>query len=187
MKDTTIYDNCPVYESVHFRLRLVDENDAQNLLECYSDPSAARLMNADNCTCDFYFQTLDEMQDSVRGWIGSYNQGHFIRFSIIDIRSGKAIGTIEMFDKTQDIGILRLDLCSAYEKRDTLLELIELATEKLYDSFGVKQVLTKAISEAAERISALESCGYTNTVIPRGNIWWTWIDGKKVRDGKLMP
>ncbi|MCE5323762.1 GNAT family N-acetyltransferase [bacterium] len=187
MKDITVYNNCPVYESDHFRLRLVDENDAHDLLECYSDPSAVRLMNADNCTCDFYFQTPDEMQDSIREWIGSYKQCDFIRFSIIDRHSDKAVGTIEMFDKTQDIGILRLDLRSTYEKSEHLLEIIELSTEKFYEAFGVKKILTKAIAEAAERIGALDSCGYTNIVMPRGNILWTWIDGKKVRDRKLMP
>ncbi|MEN6356420.1 MAG: GNAT family N-acetyltransferase [Armatimonadota bacterium] len=194
MKDTTIFDNCPVYKSGHFKLRLVEQEDAENLHQCYSDPSAVRLMNSDNCSCDFYFKTLNEMTEMIRGWIGAYESrwgayegGACIRFSIIDTQNNTAVGTIEMFDKTKDIGILRLDLCSAYEKQDYLIELIELATEKFHNAFGVKQILTKAIAEAAVRIYALQACGYNSTVIPRGDIWWTWIDGKKVRDRKLMP
>jgi hypothetical protein len=91
------------------------------------------------------------MNDIIRGWRktyqsrwGAYEGGALIRFSIVHIQNNKAVGTIEMFDKTADIGILRLDLCSAYERQDYLLELIRLPTEKIHEAFGVKHILTKA-------------------------------------------
>lgn len=194
MRDQSIFDNCPVYESDHFLLRLVEEKDAEDLLACYSEPSAVRLMNSDNCTCDFYFTTIDEMVDMIRGWQGSYETrwgayegGALLRFSIIDKQNNKAVGTIEMFDKTKDVGILRLDLCSKYEKQDSLTEIIRLATEKFFDAFGVKRIFTKAIMEAAERIAALNACGYKSTIMPRGALWWTWVDGKKIRSKNDLP
>ena len=88
MKDKTIYDKCPVYSSDHFLLRLVEEGDAEDLLRCYSDASAVRLMNADNCTSDFHYETLDEMNDCIQGWLGAYRTSvSFIRFSIIDTQN----------------------------------------------------------------------------------------------------
>lgn len=194
MRDQSIFDNCPVYESNHFMLRLVEEKDAEDLLACYSDPSAVRLMNSDNCTCDFLFTKLDEMVDMIRGWRGAYETrwgeyegGALLRFSIFDKQNNKAVGTIELFDKTKDVGILRLDLCSEYEKQELLTEIIRLSTEKFFDAFGVKRIYTKAIMEAAERIASLNACGYKSTIMPRGALWLTWIDGKKVRGQKNMP
>lgn len=187
MKDTTIYDKCPVHETDHFLLRLVERGDAEDLLRCYSDASAVRLMNSDNCSCDFHFRALNEMEDQIQGWLGAYREGAFIRFSIVDTQTRSAVGTIEMFDKTKDTGILRLDLCSAYERRDYITELVALSTEKFHDAFGVKRVLMKAIPDAAERISALRACGFNNTTIPRGDLWWTWIEGKQVRGRDKMP
>ena len=187
MKDKTIYDKCPVYESDHFLLRLVDEKDAEDLLQCYSDESAVRLMNSDNCSCDFHFQTLSEMNDQIRGWLGAYKEGAFIRFSIVDIQTSKAVGTIEMFDKTKDIGILRLDLCSTYETQNYLNELIGLSTDKFHDIYDVQHILIKAIPSARERISALRESDFNNTILPQGEIWWTWNEGKKKRVRNYIP
>lgn len=160
-RDMTIYDKCPVYSSDHFLLRSVEQRDAKELLGCYSDPLSVRLINADNCTSDFNYQTLDEMNDCIRGWLSGYRQGVIVRFSVIDNQNGKAIGTIEMYRKKKDIGILRLDLCSAYETQKSVRELLELSVENFYNEFCVKQILTKAIPLATERISALSTCGFT--------------------------
>lgn len=160
MKDSRIYEKCPVYASDRFLLRLVQEGDAEDLLQCYSDESVVRLMNADNCTSNFHYRTLDEMNDCIQDWLGSYERGVYIRFSIVDTQSSKAVGTIEMFDKNKSLGILRLDLCSSYEKQESILELIRLSVVNFYDVFGVKQIAIKAIPAAEERVSALRAYGF---------------------------
>ncbi len=168
MKGKSPYDECPVYTSDHFRLRLVEEGDAADLLRCYSDESAVRLMNADNCTSDFHYRTIEEMVACIRDWLGAYGQRSYVRFSVIDTQDAKAVGTIEMYSGTGDAsitikggGILRLDLCSAYEAQDYIRELLGLSIENFYDAFGVQQILTKAIPVAAERVAALCACGFT--------------------------
>ncbi len=161
MKGKRPYDECPVYTSDHFLLRLVEERDAEDLLRCYSDASAFRLMNADNCDTDFHFATLKQMSDYLKGWLEAYERSLYVRFSIVDTQSSKAIGTIEMFDKNRDIGVLRLDLCSAYELQNYIRELVELSVEHFYDAFGVQHIVIKAIPAATERIPALRACGFT--------------------------
>lgn len=160
MRAKEVYDKCPAYASDHFLLRLVEQGDAEDLLRCYSDASAVRLMNADNCTSDFHYQTLDEMKDCIRFWLREYGEGLYVRFSIIDNQDGRAVGTIEMFGKTKNTGILRLDLCSAYERRDCILELLGLSVENFHNAFSVQHILTKAIPVATERIAALRACGF---------------------------
>jgi len=163
VKGRSPYDKCPVYTSEHFSLRLVEEGDAEDMLCCYSDVSSVRLMNADNCTSDFYYTTLSEMKDCIQGWLKGYERGVpvCIRFSIIDTQNGKVIGTIEMYVKSRDIGVLRIDLCSAYETQNHIIELLQLSTGKFYDVYGVQHILTKAIPIATERIAALRACGFT--------------------------
>lgn len=163
MKGKPVYDTCPTYTTDHFLLRPVEEGDAEDLLRCYSDPSAVRLMNADNCDTDFRFEALGVMRDYIKGWLAAYGESLFIRFAVIDSQRGKAIGTIEMFDKTGKIGILRLDLCSAYEKQPYLLELLRLSVENFYRAFGVQEIATKAIPAARERIAALRAYGFMPT------------------------
>ncbi len=122
MKGKHPYNKCPVYTSDRFLLRLVEKGDAVDLLHCYSDASAVRLMNADNCNTDFHFETLNAMDEYIKGWLGAYRDSLFVRFSIIDNHHQRAIGTIEMYDKTRKLGILRLDLCSVYEAEDVILD-----------------------------------------------------------------
>jgi len=160
MKGKHPYAECPVYTTAHFLVRLVEKEDGEDLLRCYSDPSAVRLMNADNCDTDFHFETLDAMNDYLKGWLNAYQASAFVRFAIIDSQHEQAIGTIEMYDKTRKLGILRLDLCSTYERQEYIRELLQLAIENFYKAFGVQQIAIKAILAAAERISALRECGF---------------------------
>ena len=161
MKGKPIYDECPTYTTDHFLLRPVEVGDAEDLLRCYSDEAAVRLMNADNCNTDFHFETLEAMRDYITGWVEDLKRSLLIRFSVVDSRSGTAVGTIEMFDKNKSIGVLRLDLCSAYETQDYIVELLGVSVENFYDGFGVTHLVSKAIPEAAERIAALRACGFT--------------------------
>ena len=114
------YQKCPVYETSSFLLRLVQLDDAKDLLACYSDRRAVANMNADCCTSDFYYETLTQMQECIRFWLREYQQQAYIRFAIIDKTVKKAVGTAEIFGGTlggglSGFGVLRIDLALPYE------------------------------------------------------------------------
>lgn len=159
------YFICPDFQTENFLLRLVTEEDAVDLLSCYSDKKAQVLFNSDCCTSDFCYTTRNEMQGCIRMWLDSYIRGDFVRFAIVDVHTEKAVGTIEMFGYVGTYkvtrGILRLDLASAYEKESVLKELISLCGKEFFRIFGVNEMVTKAAPWAAERISAVKALGFT--------------------------
>jgi len=157
------YDFCPELETDYFRLRLVRESDAEDLLLCYSDPHVHCILNSDNCTSDFKYSTVNEMLDCIRFWLNEYQERGFVRWSIVDRDSGKAAGTIEMFGDRDKWGILRVDVAANYEERALLSELFGLAKRHFFTLFKVDTILTKAVPEAIERIAALQDSGYIPT------------------------
>lgn len=177
MSQTNIdpYTHCPVYETRRFLLRLIEETDTVDLLNCYGDPLAAPIFNSDNCTSDFVYHTREEMAEAMRFWIDSYKWRYFVRFTIVDKSTQKAIGTIEFFNRGESegygkVGVLRLDLASAYERADAIAEILVVVNQRFPALFGVDCILTKAIPAAEERIRALESAGYRaltpKTIVP---------------------
>ena len=56
------------YETPHFLLRQVTEEDAPALLRCYSDPAAVARMNADNCMRGFLCETEEDLRAYIRIW-----------------------------------------------------------------------------------------------------------------------
>ena len=158
------YKNCPVYETQSFILRLVSEDDAENLLACYSDPQAQELFNIDNFPTDCKFNTVEEMLKYIKFWLMEYEQEAYIRFAIVDKSTNKAVGTIEMFGMVgqykTDIGILRLDIASRYEKGIFLRELFRVCIENFYTLFEVNGIVTKAINQAIYRIDVLKELGF---------------------------
>ena len=90
-----IYEHCPVITTEHLTLRLVRREDAGGLLKVYSDVRARPFFNADNCTSDFCYDRLSEMVACVNMWMWSYENGYFVRWTILH---GEApVGTVEMF------------------------------------------------------------------------------------------
>jgi len=152
------YKKCPVYETEHFFIRLVQLEDAENLVECYSDSKSQEIFNADNCTGDFHIHTTENMKLCLSAWLDAYEQEAFIRFAIIDKAIDKAVGTIEMFGG--DTGILRLDIASPYEEKPYLKEIIDVCITNFYNVFSVKSIATKAIPKAQNRIEALCGAGF---------------------------
>ncbi len=157
------YVSCPMLETDHFLLRLVQESDAEDLLRCYSDPEAERFFNADNCTSNFCYTTKAQMRECIRFWLRSYQARYFVRWSIIDKQVNRAIGTVEMFADPQAWGVLRVDLAASYETDMFLDELFSLASRRFFTLFGVDKMLTKAIPEAVARIAPLRKNGFTVT------------------------
>jgi hypothetical protein len=156
------YDVCPVYDSKQFILQLVSQDDAENLLLCYSNPEAQAIFNSDNCTSDFCFSSLDEMKGCIDVWLDAYKTKQYVRLSIIHKQNMKAIGTVEIFssEKHQGLGVLRIDIHPCYENQKYLNDLLSIADYFFYD-FGCCRIVTKAISEATERVLALTNHGYT--------------------------
>lgn len=159
------YQVCPVFESERLVYRLVQEDDATDLLECYSDAASIPLFNSDNCNNDFNFQTIEEMSGCIRFWLDEYEGHGYVRYSIVEKNSDKAVGTIEFFARNERvegagvIGVLRLDLISRLENEGVLTEILSMIEKEFYDCFGVDAMITKAIPSAEQRITALlNSC-----------------------------
>lgn len=167
MKD--VYVECPVLGNEAFLLQRTVKADAQELLEVYSDEKAVPFFNSDNCNGDnFFYRTLEQMQAEINFWEASYRSRAFVRWSIFDRSSGRAVGTIEMFCRMADdffnkTGLLRLDLKSEYEKEDVICSILEPLLEQVPELFGCESVSTKAVKEAAERRKALERLGFKET------------------------
>jgi len=159
------YKKCPEFETEHFLLRLVSEIDKDDLLSCYTDKDSWKIFNSDNCTSDFRYISSENMEECIKSWLDAYRNKGFIRFSIIDNKTQKAVGTVEMFGssglvKSHERGVLRIDLASKYESLEYIPELLTLANEQFFTLFQVDEMVTKAVPVAKERIAALLSAGY---------------------------
>lgn len=161
-----VYEKCPVMESEHFLLRMVEKGDCSDLLKVYSDMQAVPLFNSDNCHGDdFHYQTSERMMKAIDFWIFSYNNRYFVRWSIIDKAVGNVIGTVELFQREALEGrgataLLRLDLRSDYEQENLLKELLSLLHEPACRWFDCESVTTKAAPVASVRRKALCELGY---------------------------
>lgn len=166
---TDVYKKCPVFEDDNYLLRFVDEKDADDLLEVYSDKNALPFFNSDNCNGDnFYYPTKEKMLEAIRFWVSSYETKWFVRFTIIDKTISKAVGTVELFHRESDDafngdGVLRLDVKSDYEKESVLFNIISLIIPPAFKLFNCNEIITKAPNYAIERIRAIQKFGFTKS------------------------
>lgn len=164
-----IYENCPVLESGKFLLRLAEEKDCGDLLKVYSDKNALPFFNSDNCDGDnFCYETAERMAEALGFWKLSYENGWFVRLSIVDKAASEVVGTVELClrvseDAFNNMGTLRVDVRSDYEREDVLYEIISLTAPRMADMLGCRGVLTKAPLYAVERIKALQKAGFTKS------------------------
>lgn len=164
-----IYKTCPVLENEKFLLRLVENEDCDDLLRVYSDKNALPFFNSDNCDGDnFYYATKERMAEALSFWNLSYENGWFVRLSIVDKTVSSVIGTIELClrvskDEFNNMGILRIDVRSDYEKEDILYDIIVLITPQLSEMLGCNGIITKAPIYAVERIKAIQKAGFTKS------------------------
>lgn len=152
-----IYEQCPTYETESFILRLVKLEDAEDLLSCYSDKANVKKFNADFCTSDFYYTTVEEMENCIRFWLEEYQKQYYVRFSVIPKDTLKAIGTVEIFGG--EAGVLRIDLSAKYNTEKSFAEIIKLTIEQFVDDFGIGSVKIKT-SNIPEKINCLENFGF---------------------------
>lgn len=90
-----IFKTCPTLESEKFILKLIQDTDCDDLLTVYSDKNALPFFNSDGCDGDnFYYATKERMEEAVKFWKMAYENGWFVRLSIMDKTISKVIGTI---------------------------------------------------------------------------------------------
>ena len=164
-----VYETCPILENERFLLRLTTNEDCDDLLKVYSDKNALPFFNSDNCDGDnFYYPTKERMAEALSFWKLSYENGWFARLSIIDKSVSNVIGTIELClrvseDEFNNMGILRVDVRSDYEKEDVLYDIVALVTPHLPEKLGCNGIITKAPIYAVERIKAIQKAGFTKS------------------------
>ena len=164
-----IYETCPTLESEKYILRLVNDNDCNDLLTVYSDKNALPFFNSDNCDGDnFYYSTKERMEDAIRFWHMSYENSWFVRLSIVDKATTSVIGTVELClrmsnDEFNNMGIIRVDVRSDYEEENVLYDIFLLITPQLDGMLGCNGVLTKVPIYAVERIKAIQKAGFTKS------------------------
>lgn len=146
-----VYENCPTFENEKYFLRMVTDEDVDDLLKVYSDIQAVPLFNSDNCHGDdFHYETIERMKQAIDFWSFSYKNHYFVRWAIVEKSVQKAVGTIELFNRTSEdyfnnCGILRLDLSSNYENATDIKSILSLITEPAYDLFGCNLLAMKAV------------------------------------------
>lgn len=164
-----IYETCPVLENDKFLLRLIENDDCDDLLKVYSDKNALPFFNSDNCDGDnFYYATRERMAEALDFWNLAYKNGWFVRFSIVDKEVSSVIGTVELClrvseDEFNNMGILRVDVRSDYEKAEILYDIVTLITPCLSEMPGCNGIITKAPIYAVERIKAIQKAGFTKS------------------------
>lgn len=68
-----VYEKCPVLENDRFKLRLIEMEDANDLLKVYSDKNALPFFNSDNCNgSNFYNTTIEGMKEAIKFWLWEY-------------------------------------------------------------------------------------------------------------------
>ena len=166
---TNVYENCPQIENDRYLLRFVEKNDADDLLKVYSDKNALPFFNSDNCDGDnFYYPTKGKMQNAIEFWLKSYETRWFVRWVIVDKTTSGVIGSVEMFHRTaeddfNDVGVLRLDVRSDYEKSEVILELLRLFAPDAYKLFDCNEIITKVPIYAVERMEAVQRYGFSKS------------------------
>lgn len=161
-----IYKECPQLADKTYLLRLVQDTDCADLLDVYADIKSVPFFNSDNCGGDdFRYTTKARMQQAIDFWRSEYGLRYYVRFAVIDLRIGKAVGTIELFNRQaadyfNNCGLLRLDLRSDYETEAEITHILSLILPPSGEWFGCGWFATKAIPAAEHRIAALIKLGF---------------------------
>ena len=160
-----VFEACPQFSSDRFLLRQTCMDDCDDLLKVYSDLNAVPIFNSDNCTGDFYITTPEDMKNCIAFWLGEYALRYYVRWSILDCSTGRAIGTIELFNRTaqdfyNNVGLLRLDLRSDYENEESITEILSLLLPSSFALFSCDTIATKIPPCAQNRRNALCEMGF---------------------------
>ena len=169
MSNINPFDKCPVYETNNLIFRKVEEEDAIDLFQCYSDPITKNRMNNDNCGGVWDTRNINAVINGIKGWEREFNDRFYIRWSINHKQTNKIVGTIEIapvpnttrfLDGACQTGILRIDIISSLENKIVLSEILTMVSDKFYSDFDIKNIIIKATKDDKERVSALENNGF---------------------------
>lgn len=163
-----VYKKVPEMTGENYRVRKLRASDADALFSVYSDENAVPLFNGDNCHGDdFHYATPERMREAVSFWLTAYDNGWFVRFAIADIKTDKAVGTVELFHRDDEkdeaygnCGLLRLDLASERERADDIAEIIGILKDRTFELFYCDKIVTKIKPFAAERLEAAKRLGF---------------------------
>lgn len=160
-----VFECCPSFSSSRFLLRQTCMEDCDDLLKVYSDTAAVPIFNSDNCTGDFYMTRREDMENCIRFWLQEYAMRYYVRWSILDLDTGHAVGTIELFHRTASdffnhVGLLRLDLRSDYEREDAISQILSLFLPETFGQFSCDVIATKIPPCAQVRKDTLCKMGF---------------------------
>lgn len=175
-EEKSIYEDWRSYENEELLLRPVRKEDAPELLKVYSDGEARKLFNIDNFPVPCFFDTLEQMEKELEYYRMEYERRGFVRWSVVEKRTGEIIGTVENFvrnaadrttgkpkDAFHNIMILRMDIRSDRENEEVLHPLLNLILETAWDDFACDRMATKAVPLAGERRRVLKEVGFEAT------------------------
>lgn len=166
---SSVYKECPTFEDERYLLRLSDLKDVDDLLAVYGDKNALPFFNSDNCHGDnFYYSDAQSMKKAIEFWLSSYKERWFVRWTIIDKEKDRGIGSIELFrreseDDLNHVGVLRIDLGSAYETSDIIYSIMKIIVKPAFDLFECEEIITKVPIYAIERMKAAGEMGFEKT------------------------
>ena len=76
---------------------MVKNEDCDDLLKIYSDKNALPFFDSDNCDGDnFYYAAKERMTETLDFSNLAYENGWFVRLSVVDKSISSVIGTIEL-------------------------------------------------------------------------------------------
>ena len=164
-----IFEKCPILENEKFFIRLFQMDDCDDLLNVYSDKNELPFFNSDGCDGDnFYYATKERMSEALGFWKMAYENGWFVRLSIVDKGISRVIGTVELCfrvseDAFNNMGIIRVDVRSDYEKEDVLYSIFSLCIPESKKMLGCNGIVTKVPIYAIERMKAIQAIGFTKS------------------------
>lgn len=166
-----LYDEKINMRNERYLIREVENSDKEDLLKVYGDRNALPFFNSDNCNGDnFYYDTSEKMQKAIEFWKYSKENKWFKRLTIVNLAENKIVGTVELCyrgkdDFSDETGILRVDVSSAYENKDDLSSIFRLIVPASFELLECSVIITKIPVYAVERAEAALSCGVEKTDI----------------------
>lgn len=108
------------------------------------------------------------MTEALGFWKMAYENGWFVRLSIVDKGISRVIGTVELCfrvseDAFNNMGIIRVDVRRDYEKEDVLYSIFSLCVPEAKTMLGCKGIITKVPIYAIERMKAIQTIGFTKS------------------------
>jgi hypothetical protein len=165
-----VYEKCPVVENETYLIRLIQQEDEQDLFAVYHDKLVLPFLNSDNCHgSNFYCSKLEDVHNMIHYWLLEYHEYKgFVRLSIVDKMLKQVIGTIEIFNRTAndyftDCGLLRLDVRRDFEIKTKLSDILKMIQQPIFEWFNCKRIATKAPVYMVERLEALTQEGFVKS------------------------